>query len=313
MPSSYVGELAAVGTAILWTFSALAWTSAGRQIGAISVCFIRLVIACLILAAYRQAVHGQALPLDAAPRTWLPLILSGFMGFFVADVFLFKAFLLIGPRLSLLIMSLSPPMTVVISQVLLGEFLDARQWLAMGVTLAGIAWVVLEQPEREPHPHQRWAMWWGCLLATVGALGQAVGAVLARDAMREPISGTLANCDAVTGTFIRILGGLAGYLLLITLLGRWPPTVAAAGHRRAMLIVIFGTLVGPVFGVILYMLALSHCQAGVVSTILATTPVLILPFSILLYREEVSLRAVAGAIVSVVGVAMLMLMSRPSP
>ena len=55
------------------------------------------------------------------------------------------------------------------------------------------------------------------------------------------------------------------------------------------------------------MVALQHSPAGVATTITASMPVLIVPFSILLYHEKVSLRAVGGAIVAVAGVAMLML------
>ncbi len=82
-----------------------------------------------------------------------------------------------------------------------------------------------------------------------------------------------------------------------------------AGSRdlRAVGILTFGAVVGPFIGVALSLLALRHAPTGVVATIIATMPVLILPFSILLYHEKVSLRAVGGAIVAVVGIALLTL------
>ena len=67
-----------------------------------------------------------------------------------------------------------------------------------------------------------------------------------------------------------------------------------------------GTIVGPCLGVTTYMLALKDCHEGVVTTILATIPVMILPFSICLYGERVSLRAFGGAVIAVAGVAVLM-------
>ena len=87
-----VGEAAAVGTALLWTLSAVAWTAAGRYVGALSVSFLRLVITCVMLAAYGQIVRGLWLPSDADRETWLLLGLSGFFGFFLSDICLFKAF-----------------------------------------------------------------------------------------------------------------------------------------------------------------------------------------------------------------------------
>lgn len=62
---------------------------------------------------------------------------------------------------------------------------------------------------------------------------------------------------------------------------------------------------GPFLGVILFLVALQHCHAGVVTTITATMPVLILPFSIALHREHVSWRRALGAMLSVVGVGLL--------
>ena len=93
-----LGEIAAVGTALLWTLSTLAWTSAGRHVGALPVCFLRLVIACVPLACYGQAVYGHWLPTEAGSHAWLLLGISGLFGFFLADLCLFKAYLLIGPR-----------------------------------------------------------------------------------------------------------------------------------------------------------------------------------------------------------------------
>jgi drug/metabolite transporter (DMT)-like permease len=291
------GEMAAMGTALLWTLSALAWTSAGKSIGVFPVSFIRLLITCLFLALYGGLVRGIWLPTDADVDTWLTLGLSGFAGFFLADLCLFKSFLLIGPRLSLLIYSLAPPATTIIAWLLLDDLLVARQWLGMGVTLAGVGWVVLEEPEGGQLPHDRRVLALGTMLAVLGAMGQAVGNVLSKKG--------LGDYDPVAATFIRVLGSLAGYFVLATLLRQWTVVATATRNGRAMLIVTLGAIVGPFLGVILYMIALGKCQAGVVATIVSTMPVLILPFSIVLYRERVSWRAAGGAVLSVVGVAML--------
>ncbi len=103
------------------------------------------------------------------------------------------------------------------------------------------------------------------------------------------------------------MGALIGYFLLITLLGRWRPMVAATGQHKPMLILLGGAVVGPFVGVSTCMLALQNCHVGVVTTILATIPVMILPFSVCLFGDRVSARAVGGALVAVAGVALLML------
>ena len=295
---THLGELAALGTALLWSFSALAWTSAGHRVGTLPVCFIRLVITIGYLLAYGRLVRGLWVPSDASHETWVLLSWSGFVGFFLADLCLLKALLLIGPRLTLLFQSLSPPFAALISGLFLHEPLAAKDWLAMAVTLSGVTWVVLERANGTPtRPGRKAAA--GMLLAILGAMGQAGGLVLSRRGIGQ--------YDAAAATFIRVLPAMAGFLLLLTLVRAWPSVLAATRDRTAMFILSLGAFVGPFLGVILSMVAVRHCHAGVAATILCTMPVLILPLVIVVYGERVSLRAAAGAAISVAGVALLML------
>jgi len=297
----YLGELAALATAFLWTLSALAWTSAGREIGAIPVNFLRMIVACGMMIVYGGLVRGLWLPSDASAQTWTILGLSGFVGFFLADLCFFQALLSIGPRLTLLFQSLSPPFAAIISYVFLGEPLALLGWLAMLITGLGVAWVVLERADNKPAvPHTRRQVRWGMLAAVGGALGQAVGLVLSR-------KGMIGHYDAVAATFIRAMGSMVGFLTLITALRAWPAVVQATRHARAMTILTLGAFVGPFAGVALSMVAVSRCHPGVVATILSTMPVLILPFVVIVYRERVTMRAVAGAVICVAGVALLVL------
>jgi len=311
-----VGEWAALATALLWTLSALAWTAAGRHVGALAVSFIRLVIASMFMTAYGGVWRGQWFPTDADVRTWLFLGVSGFFGFFLCDLCLCKAMLLIGPRLTLLLFSLSPPMAAAISWACGIDRLAPLGWTGMGITLAGVVWVVFEQPShdedrpdfrartRGPGSQMELSPWAshrgrGVLLAVLAAASNAVGLVFAKEGIGQ--------YDAVAATLIRASAALLGYLVLITLWRRWPAIRAATRHRKAMTQLTLGALVGPFVGVALSLVALRHSDVGVVATITATMPVLIIPFAILLFHEKVSPRAAIGAVIAVIGVALLML------
>lgn len=293
-----IGELAAVATALLWTLSALIWTFSGRHIGALAVSFLRLPITCVYVLAYVRIFRGQWLPSDADGRTWLILGVSGFFGFFLADACLFKALILIGPRLTLLVQALTAPLTSLIAWACLGDRLTGQQWLAMAITVAGVVWVVLERRGGNS-PQDRRQLSQGLILALIAAVAQAVGFVLSKQGIGE--------CDAVDATFIRVLGALVGYVVLISLTRRWPAMWAAVQKGRVMAVILFGAFVGPFLGVALCMEAVRRCPAGVATTIVGTTPVLILPFVILIYHEKVTLRAVGGALLSVIGVALLLI------
>jgi len=301
MTELQTGELLALATALLWTFSSLAWTSAGKRIGALAVSFIRLVIASVFMMLYCRVARGLWLPTDADARTWLLMGASGFFGFFLCDICLFKALLLIGPRLTLLLFSLSPPIAAIISWVCINDELALRQWVAMGVTLAGIVWVVMEQRNSSGAPQSPGHRWRGIILGVLAALTNGIGMVLSKKGIGD------GQYDAMAATLIRAIVALPGYIVLITLWRRWPAMLAASRNLRAVAILTFGAAVGPFVGVAISLVALQHAPTGIVATIIATMPVLILPFSILFYHEKVSLRAIGGAIVAVAGVAMLML------
>jgi drug/metabolite transporter (DMT)-like permease len=299
MSDVHAGELYALGTAVLWTLSSLAWTSAGKRIGALAVSFIRLIMAVGLMVVYCRIRCGLWLPTDADWNTWLVLGASGFFGFFLCDICLFKSLLLIGPRLTLLTFSLLPPMTAILSWATTDDALTLRHWTAMGITLAGVAWVLFEQPDADSPAPARGHRWRGVVLATLAAATNAVGYVLSKQG--------IGHYDAVAATLIRALVALPAYAVLITFWGRWPTMLRSLRDAKAMGILSLGAIVGPFVGVVLSMEALRIAPAGIVATITSTMPVLILPFSILVYHEKVTPRAAIGAIVAVAGVAMLML------
>jgi len=68
-----------------------------------------------------------------------------------------------------------------------------------------------------------------------------------------------------------------------------------------------GAFFGPFLGVSLSLLSVQYIHVGVAQTFMSVIPVLIIPFVIIIHKEKVSLRAVAGAILAVVGVAILFL------
>jgi drug/metabolite transporter (DMT)-like permease len=138
----------------------------------------------------------------------------------------------------------------------------------------------------------------GVVLAVTSALTQALGSVWAKE-------GIAPGDDPFSATFIRVLGALAGFAVLITVAGRWRPVLAAARHGRAMRTMVAGAIVGPFAGVVFYMAAMQRCPAGVVTTMVATMPIFILVPAAFLYHERIGYRAIGGAVVSLIGVALL--------
>ncbi|MBE7466115.1 MAG: DMT family transporter [Planctomycetes bacterium] len=298
MKLPYPGETAALATAACWTVSALFFAAAGKRIGSLALNQIRLFMAFALLCLYGALVRGHALPGDATPEAWGWLALSGFIGFTLGDLCLFRAYLLVGPRVSMLVMSLWPPMAALFGWALLGERLRPTDWLGMALTLAGVAWVVLErQPAAQEQPAAERPK--GIALAFGGAVGQALGLVIGKFGMGA--------YDPFAATQIRVVAGIAGFAVLFACIGWWPRVWNALSDRRGMLYSFGGAFAGPFLGVGLSLLAVQHTATGVAATIMALVPVLIIPFAVWLHKDKVTLRAVLGAVLAVGGVALLFL------
>ena len=308
----YAGELAALATAACWVVTALSFEAAGRRVGSLTVNLLRLVLAVGLLAAWGAIAHGRPLPTDATAHAWGWLTLSGLVGFTFGDLCLFRAFVVLGSRLSTLMMALAPPLTAVIGWLVLGEVLTPVDLAGMALTVGGVAWAVSERrrvpavpggtpatsgdtPATSDRASSHRAQ--GVLLGLGGALGQAVGLVLSKLGM--------GGYDPFAATHIRVMAGLAGYVALFTLLGRWGRVPAALADRRALAFTSVGAFFGPFLGVSLSLVSVQLIKAGVAASLMAVTPVLIIPVLLLSGRERVGAGGVLGALVAVTGVVLL--------
>ena len=305
MPLLHVGELAALTTAVCWATSSIAFTRAGRRIGSLSLNLLRLSLALVFAATLATIRHGHPVPLGATTEQWLWLSLSGLVGFVLGDLCLFRAFVTLGPRLSLLLMATAPPMTALLGWLALGERLAAIDLAGMALTLAGITWVLTSQPaEARPAPQvgqepPDMSRRTGVLLGLGGALGQAGGLVLSKHGMGD--------YDAFAATQIRILAGIAGFAAIYTAIGWWPKFFTALRDRPSLKLATLGATLGPFLGVSFSLVAVQNTAAGVAASIMATTPILVIPLSAWLDREKIRWPDLAGAVLAIAGVALLFL------
>ena len=110
------------------------------------------------------------------------------------------------------------------------------------------------------------------------------------------------------GTFIRAVFGFMGFALLLACTHKMAQVRAGLANRRGMVFALLTTLFGPFMGVSLSLMAVQHTQAGIASTLMALTPVLIIVPYALVYKQKVKPMEVVGALVTVGGVAMFFLL-----
>jgi len=238
--AAHLGELAALTAALCWSLNSLAFEAAGRRVGSLAVNYLRIFVAFPLLTLTAWLTRGLALPLDAPPQAWLWLSISGLVGFVFGDIFLFRAFVEIGSRISLLIRSLGPPITALLSFLLLGERLAPRGLVGIFLVTLGISLVILGRSPQEKKVRLNRPLK-GVIYAALGAVGEALGMVLSKLGM--------GSYNALAATQIRLLAAFLAFTLIITWGKKWPEMARALRDLPALRSITLGAILGPFLGV----------------------------------------------------------------
>jgi len=287
MFQSHIGEIAGLGVSICWTVSALTFEKAGHKIGSLSVNFIRLLMAIIFIGITTYFTRGIFFPTDATPYQWFWLGLSGFVGFFLGDMFLFKSYMVIGSRTAALIMSFAPMLTAIIGWFFLNEKLSGMNIAGILVSISGIVIAISNRRMKLNIPFK------GFLLAFGGASGQAVGLILSKKGM--------GHYDPIAATQIRALFGILSFAILITVLRRWKKVGNSFTHTSSMKFLAMGSMFGPFIGVALSLFAIQQTKTGIASTLMALVPVFIILPSAIMFKEKITPQQVIGAAISIFG------------
>lgn len=294
-----IGEIAALATSFFFAMTALIFTSTGRSVGSQVTNRMRLLFALVYLMLLNLILFHEPLPFSADPSRWLWLSLSGVIGLSLGDAFLFQSMVYVGPRLGSLLLSLAPIFGSILAWMLFGETLTVLQITGIILALAGIGWVVLshEEPADTPHGHtQR-----GVLFGVLAALGQAVGLVLSKQGMYGEFSPFQANA-------IRMLAAAVFIWLWAAYEGKAGSTFRdLRGKTKVVGLLALGAVVGPLLGVSSSLLAIQYAAIGVAGTLMALTPVILLPVSHFVFKERIGWQAVLGTVLAIMGVAVLFL------
>jgi drug/metabolite transporter (DMT)-like permease len=293
---NHLGEIIALATALCWTITSVSFEAAGKKIGTLSLNFIRLLIAFVLISLYCYFTRGLLLPIDASAHNWRWLGLSGIIGFVIGDLFLFQAFIELGARVSMLVMAFVPPVTSLLGYIFLDEKLTYLNLLGMFITILGISIVVFQKSSKKiklVHPVR------GLFFAFIGALGQSLGMILSKIGMED--------LNAFAASQIRIIFAIIGFSILFFFMKKWAIVFKGLSNISAMKYLTVGAIFGPFVGVSLSLLALNYTSTGNVSTITSIVPVLIIPFSVIIFKEKISLKEILGSIITILGVATLFL------
>ena len=310
---SYLGEIISLVVAVSWTVTAWYADKSSRRVGAMVTNALKLALATIFLGILLWITIGRPFPAFADKDTWIWLGLSALVGYVFGDYCLFNSYIHIGPRFGQLMMTLAPPMAAIAGWILLGETLSWKSIMAMCVTLCGIAISILS---RDSGKHFKLDLPLKGILLGVGAgVGQGVGLVLSKVGMQHYAAALPSDAPTmmegmlpIASTMIRaIIGGL-GFVSILALQKDFGKLATALKDRVTMKYASVITLFGPAIGVSLSLMAVRYANAGIASTLMALTPVIIIVPDVLINKKKIRFKEIIGLAVSITGVALFFLL-----
>lgn len=305
---------------------------------------MRMGLSLLLLALSLAWTIGIPFPVYADGETWLWLTLSGLTGYVLGDYCLFNAYIIIGARFGQLFMTLAPPTAALSGWILLGERMTPMALLGMMITISGIALSIMGKKELDSPKEQNVTTplqgksgntecssrvcvkglgggatfpLKGILFGIGAGVGQGVGLVLSKLGLEhyetciktalsdDPTAlNDMLSAMPMAATFIRAITGLLCFTLAMFFIGQQGAIPRSLKQGRLMLVILLATITGPFVGVSLSLKATLYTSTGIAQTIMACTPILILWPCHVLFKQQITLREVIGAVISVLGVAM---------
>lgn len=327
---AYLGELISIGVAFSWTATALLSEFGSKRLGNLTLNVLRMAMALLFSLVLFGVVTGSVLPAGASKEAVFWMLLSGAVGYVIGDFCLFQCYIIIGSRYGQLFMTLAPPSAALMAWITLGQHLSFMNLVAMLVTLFGISISVLGKAPRKQQDdrHQQETAHAshfsahnfhspvslrlplrGVLFAIGAAMCQGIGLVLSKIGMDhyEVVDGMPEWLVPFSANFYRCIAGVIGFSLLHYFRDGTAPMRQALHDRKGLSVAVATTIFGPFVGVGFSLMAVQYTAAGIASTLMAMTPIIILLPSYWLFHEKITWRAVLGAVISVVGVSLFFL------
>lgn len=311
---AYLGELISIGVAFSWTATALLSEFGSKRMGNLTLNVLRMALALLFSVVLFVVVTGRVLPVGASVEAVGWMLLSGAVGYVIGDFCLFQCYIIIGSRYGQLFMTLAPLSAALMAWITLGQQMSLMSIVAMIITLLGISISILgkapKRAKKSPALSLRLPLS-GVLFAVGAALCQGIGLVLSKIGMDhfEVVEGMPAWLVPFSANFYRCIAGIVGFSVLHYFRDGTRPLRQALHDTKSLTAAIATTIFGPFVGVGFSLMAVQYTAAGIASTLMAMTPIIILLPSRWLFHQPITWRALLGAVISVLGVSLFFINS----
>jgi drug/metabolite transporter (DMT)-like permease len=293
----FIGEISALITAILWAVSSYFFSNAINKIGSLSVNFLRLLISLLLLI---PTIFIFNIWDTISLRQIILLMASGIVGLSIGDALFFKSLEYLSPRIGTLVTSLSPAVSAIMAYFFLSERISLINVTGIVIALSGVMLVVFKKEENTGNAKNTKELNKGLLYAFLYTLGQGGGIILARFAYDEkPV-------NSITATAVRIFPAALVLLPFFLLkVKTFRPKIIFQNDVKIFKDVFTATVLSAYIGMVLMLVSVTQTSIAVASTIMGTVPIIQLLISKYYFKDRLTFRSYAGAIINVAGIIIL--------
>ncbi|MGJ8663952.1 MAG: DMT family transporter [Marinicella sp.] len=291
-----LGEFLSLLCALLWAFAVICYRKAGDHINVSAMNLFKISLTLVLMIPTLYFTDGFSPP-ELTINDWLLLLVSGFFGIMLADLFYLRALQLIGAGLTGLTGSLYSPFVVFLSLFYLGESLNSWQILGMALVVAGV--IVISYRRKSlttQHPPIK-----GFIYAALGVFFTALGIV-----MIKPVTNEIPFFWIIT---IRTVGGiLTMFLFNMILQKNLNPLSIMQSKGKYWLLA--GAFLGQYLSTMVWVAGYKYTSASVASILNEMASIFILILGWLILKEELNRRKIIGSIISISGVMLVLQMSQ---
>jgi drug/metabolite transporter (DMT)-like permease len=294
LSESGLGALCAAGSALSWAVIGLLVRSLVPTFNSVRLNAVRSTLGGALILAWVLATDGVTGLTAMSGKVLALLTVSVIMAVWLGDTVFFESTQTLGLARAMTVSMSYPLIAALLASLFLGERLTLRLAVGSVLTLGGLALTVTRRERGSAAAHERF--WLGVGAATLASLAWAVSVILLKPA--------LAEVDATRAQAVRL--PVAAALLWMT---PWAWRTATPpgrdGSDSLWRLFALGGLTA--ISSIMFVSGVRHAGVAVATVLSSTAPMFAIPLGRVFLGERVMPAALAGTLVTVIGIAVLRL------
>jgi len=292
-----LGKTLALLAPLAWSFAIILFRITGTRVPPLALNLFKSVLALLLFTVSIMVTGGSFTGTVSRGQIHI-LLISGIIGIAIADTLFFMCLNRIGAGMQAIVNTSYSPIIITLSVIFLGERLGMIQALGAGLIVSAVlavGWVRRNNAAAVKVPHRTA----GILFGLGGDLTQGVAIV-----MIKPFLGDISLLEA---TWWRLLGGLVISAVMIWFIPGQAATLRTLLDRSAWPAMIASSFLGSYLALLFWMGGMKYADASIAAALNQTATLFTFVLAVLILKESVTRRRIAGLALGVIGVLLVSL------